>query len=494
MVKTTALFLLMLGMASVGWATAETRLTAKADKNISVLGEPVLVEIRAEDAREPLSSISLEKLKRDFNVYAISSSSQTLRKSGRSISTETMSLTLYPLRSGKLNVPAFSYRGSSSKAIALVVNESGKSMAKVIFKAALDTPQPRVRQASTLTLEIHDDGTLQWTAPPELLAPGVHQRRLSESQSEEMLDGKRYTVHRYAWALMPLREGKITVEFPLLDAFKFGTRLRYPLPPMQLNAAAVPAYLPVHVPIGQLQVSAEALPTEIALDRPVNWTFTVAGTGVSEEGLGKLVAASVRNSESMRFYPAVIGKDDSERALTAMQKLRVALPFVAIKTGALQLPEISLPYYDPASARIESASLEAAHVEVFNPLMRTGLKIALALLLIAGFSAAGYWLYIRVRRNRYRLKILLAIGRSTSADELHAALLKFADENESMRNATLRQWLQHMQRHFRVDERLSGLVHKLEIAKYADQKVQADISILAQQAAKLMKLCRLNKN
>jgi hypothetical protein len=477
-------------MTWTGWAAAGTRLTVKADKKTSVLGEPVLVEIKAEEVREPLSSISLEKLKTDFNVYGISSSVQTQRKYGRSISSETMSLTLYPLRSGRLHLPAFSYRGSSSKAIALTISESANKTAKVIFNTALDTAQPQVRQAATLALEIFDDGTLQWSAPRELAATGAHLRRLSESQREEILEGMRYTVHRYAWALMPLREGRISVEFPMLDAFKFGTRLRYPLAPLLLDAAAVPAYLPVHVPVGKLLLAAEPLPREIALDRPANWSFTVEGSGISEEGVGKLLAA-VRGNEMVRFYPPVIGPAENERTLTATQKLRVTLPFVPLKTGTLLLPEISLPYYDAAGARVDTVSLEPAEVAVFNPLWRSAQKITLGLLLLSGLSGLGYWLYSKLRLHLHRRKALLAIRNAISADELHGALLKFSGDGTLMQNGTLRQWLQHMQQRYQTDDRLSSFVRRLEVVKYAGDKPGVDTSLLAQDAARLLKLCKV---
>lgn len=492
MVKKSAMLVLLLCMTCHGWAAAETRLTVTADRKSSVLGEPVLLEIRAVDAREPLSSIGLEKLKADFNVYGISSNTKTERKNGHSINTETMSLTLYPLRSGRLTIPALSYRGSRSKPIALFVAESGKNTAKVIFKTALDTAQPQVRQAATLSLEIYDDGALQWTAPRELLAAGAHQRRLAESQSEEMLDGKRYTVHRYAWALMPLREGKIMVEFPMLDAFKFGTRLRYPVATFKLNSEPVPAYLPVHVPIGKLSIAADPLPQEIALERPVNWIFTVQGYGLSEEGLGKLLSA-MPNNERLRFYPPLIGQTDNERDLSAMQKLRVTLPFVPLQAGSLRLPEINLPYYDPASARLEAVALQPVQVAVFNPLWRTAQKIILGLLLLAGISGSGYWLFVRLRAYLYRRKALLAISRVANVEELHGALLKFPGDDMQLHNYTLQQWLQYMQLRYKTDERLSGLVRKLEAAKYAGGKTEVDISRLALEAAGIMKLCRVRR-
>jgi len=451
-----------------------------------VLGEPLLAELKAEDVREPLSTVNLEKLKQNFNVYGISSSVQTQTKKGRSVSSETMTLTLYPLRSGKLQLPAFSYRGKSSQPLMVSVLESSTQTSRVIIKTALDTSRPQVRQAATLSLEIYDDGSLQWTAPREIIAQGVHQRRLADSQREEVVEGTRYTVHRYAWALMPLREGGITVEFAMLDAFKFGTRLRYAVAPLWLDAAPVPAYLPVHVPIGKPVVSMESLPNEIALDRPVNWTFSVQGAGLSAEGVSKLLA-EIRGNEALRFYPPLIRPADNERPTSAAQTLLVTLPFVPLRTGTLQLPEINLPYYDPASTRVEAVFIPGARIEVFNPLWHTVQKVAAGLLALAGVIGLAYWLFKQLRRALKRRKSLLAISSAANADELHRALLKFDIGTATVHCLTLQQWLQRMQQVYGVDKRLAVIVQKLAIAQYGTDETDVGITEFAQEAAKMLK-------
>lgn len=494
MVKKYWLFLLLACVAWSGVTLAEVRLSIRADKKEIVLGEPLLVELKAEDVREPLGSISLDMLKQDFNVYAVSSNVQQQGRKGRAVKNETITLTLYPLRTGKLQLPAFSYRGKSTRPLPVSVLESGKKMSRVIFKRILDSAQPQVRQAATLVLEIYDDGSLQWSVPRELVASGAHQRRLAESQREEVLEGTRYTVHRYAWALMPLREGSLKIAFPMLDAFKFGTRLRYAVAPLLLNAAPVPAYLPVHVAIGKPLLTMEALPAEIAVDRPVNRVFTLQGSGISTEGLGKLLA-SIRGNESVRFYPLEISQIESEHSSTAMQTLRVSLPFVPLRTGTLQLPDINLPYYDPANGRLESLSVQAAQVEVFNPLWLSVQKIALGLIALLAVIGAGYWLGNVLRRYRKTRQSLSAISASKSAGELLRALLNFDNGRPMAQAHTLQQWLHAMQQDYIIDEQLHVLVRQLESKQYGTDKTNAGIAELADELAGLLrKLLAIKKS
>ena len=282
---------LLLCAAFFSMATAQAGLVAVADKKVIVYGEALTVTVKTEDAGLPLSGINLDKLKRDFNVYSIAGSARTQIKNGKQVKSQSMTLTLYPLRTGKLHIPALTLKGRSTRPLSVSVNTFGKHAPRVFIKAALDTARPQVRQEATLVLEIYDDSNLLWTAPREIISSAVHQRRLAESQRQEMRDGTRYTVHRYAWAVMPLREGGFALEFPMVDASVLGKRLRYAVSPLWLDAAPVPAYLPVHVPIGKPEILSEVLPDELALDRPVNWILTVQGAGVSVEGLGKMLAA-----------------------------------------------------------------------------------------------------------------------------------------------------------------------------------------------------------
>lgn len=467
-------------------ATAQTRLTASVDKKVIVYGEALTVTVKAEDPDLPLSTINLDKLKRDFNVYGISGNTQTQLKKGKQHKSQKLILTLYALRTGKLQIPAFTLKGNSTRPLNVTVNAYGKHAPRVIIKAALDTTRPQVRQEITLVLEIYDDSNLLWTAPREIVASAVHQRRLAESQRQEMLDGHRYTVHRYAWAIMPLREGGFALAFPMLDASVLGKRLRYVVPPLWLDAAPVPAYLPVHVSIGKPEILPETLPAELALDRPVNWTLTVKGAGVSVEGLGKMLS-SLRGSEALRFYPVKISASSKENTATAGQTLIVTLPFVPMQTGRLQLPDINFPYYDPASARLESVLIPGSVIEVFSPLWRSVYKIFIVLILLAGLTSLGYWLFRNFQRRITLQKQLLAIVNATTAPELVSALLGFEAGMSFHPCRTLQQWLRRIQQIYIVEPGLAISVQKINEAQYGKAVREEEIAKLARDVSGILK-------
>lgn len=485
MVKGLSLTVFLACMFFSGGSSAAPQLQVKVDKAASLLGEPVLVEINAIDMPASLSSMNLDKLKQDFDIFSINSNLQVQKSKGRARKIETMSLTLYPLRSGKLHLPALSFHGKQSRMVEIAIGESGKQTPQVVFKTAIDTAQPVVRQAFTLALEIVDDGSRQWAAPPELEATGLYQRRLAETQREENIAGIRYTVHRYAWSMMPLRDGKLKISFPMLDAFKFGARQRYPVAPVKLDATPVPAYLPVQVPIGKPDVIPEPLSTELALNRPINWTFSVSGSGISAEGLSKLLS-TLHSNESMHIYPLEISVDMNNRATTATQLLRVTLPLVPLRTGKLTMPDINFPYYEPERGMMQSVLLPGATVEVFDPVWQRIRIIILVLLVFAGLVVAGYQGYIKFRHLRRKRQCLHAIKISRTANELSKGLIQFAGDVVLQPHFTLQQWLQNMQQKYAFDERLVELVTRLASAQYGVENTDVNVSHLANEIVQIL--------
>lgn len=482
---------MLLVLSTPAWARAEPAFSVKTDKTASVLGEPLQLEIKAldvhepRDVHEPLGSLNLDKLKAQFNVYGVSSNVQTQRKKGRTVSNETMTLVLYPLQAGRLTLPVFSYRGHSSKAIAIEVAESGKQTGAVKFKTAVDVARLHVRQAGTVSLEIYDEGGLQWSAPRELVVQGAHVEKLADSQREESIEGTRYTVHRYAWILMPLREGPLTLAFPLLDAMKLGTRLRYAVSPLLLYAAAVPAYLPVHVPIGKPALAAEPLPQHIALQRPLNWVLKVQGAGLSAEGLAKLFAP-VHDTAALLFYPPQITPDTTERPLSAVQHWLVTIPLLPLRAGTLQLPEINLPYYDVEKERLDAVLLPASALEVINPLWHSLLMSVLLLVGVLAVIAVVYLLHCQWRRWRQKRKILKAVASAASVAELQQRLLGYGLQADEARPLTLQQWLLHMQQRYRPSSALQELVQQVLLAQYAAGVSEPEVATLAQHAARIL--------
>lgn len=463
MVKRFA-FCLALAFAGHAWA-----LTAQLDRKTLALGEPLTLSLSGKAAT--LEAIDLAPLQGDFEVFA-----RTLSKS------ETqgiLQLTLYPLKTGRLAIPALGSGRDRSRTLAVRVDAGSADMPAVSVKLHTEPGQPLVRQATRLTLELCDDGSLEWKRPNLPLSGRMQHRALGEEQIEIEQDGVRCTAHRYHWAVLPTQAGEIRFELPMLEANKFGQRLRLPPPVASFAAAPVPAWLPLNVPVGKPSLSAEALPAESPLERPLAWRFTVEG-GYSVDGLKALLALQLQAHAAWRAYPPTVELLAPEDRNSPLTRLAVTLYALPETSGPLALPALTLPYFDPGSGRLEQLALAKQTLEIYAPFWR---KLGLAAVLLAGSAVLLVllqWLHREWQWRRRRDDTLLAIGNAADPAELGLVLRAFSLTPNAQAAATLGQWLAHMRRQWQGTTALDALVAALEARRYnlqyiplADLKQQA---------------------
>lgn len=445
---------------------AAVRITAQADKNDLTLGEAMTVEIRITGADEhAIDSFTLDTLREDFDVAAVS----------RSVRPQLaiITATLHPLRRGAQFFPALTFRTANSTPFAFTVREAGTIIPRVIIRTGIDPAAPRVRQASLLVLEILDNGSMQWSAVTAPDAPGMHLRTLAPSQHTEVIDGMNTTVHRYAWAALPLRDGPLRVNFPRINATKFGSRLRYAVPPLQFNADPIPAWVPIHVPVGPPQIESAALPESIETQRPFNWQLRLTGAGLSEQGITKVIGVALHSNNTLFFYPPAVQLEDTPRASGPQQTFLVTIPLRILHTGEVHLPRIVFPYYDLTREQLDAARLDAPHITAFNPLVRTAARGAIGLMLLAAGITGAVFLSRFYRRARRRAAALRQVRHAADAVQLKAALLKFNCDQSAA--PTLGRWLQSMPN---VHVELKRRVRQLEQACYGPTKQQGDFQAL----------------
>jgi len=367
------------------------------------MGEPLLLRITS---AANLSELDLAPLKTDFEIFSQATSSST--RNGREQS--VLDLTLYPLRSGKLTLPSLMLGSARTRTLPIEIQPTFVSL-----RAWLDPAVPMEREPTTLHLEIRDDGSLGWDMPKQLEAPHTTLRPLPEQLREEQHEGAPSIVHVYRWRVLPLKHGSLNIAFGMLDANKFGQRLRFPLSAVSFRVQPAPTYLPLHLPIGKPILRTAALPKQITAGQPVAWHVDIFAPGLSSEGALKLLQYAA--PPGLRFYAPSV----TPITLDGNDALRITLTFVA-ERHAETFPALRLPYFDPQRQRIEALDIPAARLKVRDPLRE---KIILGALLISGvllLAWIGYKARPWLRRWRIKRAWLAHIQAAHNPADLYRAL------------------------------------------------------------------------
>ena len=285
------------------------------------------------------------------------------------------------------------------------------------------------REPATLHLEIRDDGSLEWPIPTQLDAPHITLRPLPEQLRDETREGVTSIVHDYRWSVLPLKGDSLRIAFGMLDANKFGQRLRFPLSDVSFRVRAAPAYLPLHLPIGKPTLRTDPLPKQITVGQPVAWNMDIQAPGLSVAGALKLLQYDT--PRGLRFYAPNV----TPITLDGNDALRLTLTFVA-ERGAETFPALSLAYYDPQQQRIEALNIPAARLTLRDPLRE---KIIIGVLLVAGVLLL-IWIGVKakpwLRRQQIKRAWLALIQAAQDTPSLYRALT----QETPWRAPTLQHW------------------------------------------------------
>ncbi len=411
MVKTLLLFFLLAG----GLANAAS-LSAQLDRTTVALGEPVSLTVQAQGLN--LDALDIGPLGARFDV-----SGRTL---SRGTDSETLVLTLYPRAAGVLHIPPLELDARRTATLSLTVTEGSDAVPRVTASWVLEPAEPWVNQPTRLTQAICDDGSLQWQRPALPTHSGRIVRALGEDEGEgNHATGEACTLHRFHWALLATHSGAAAFAAPMLDASRFGQRLRFPGPPLYYHAAALPAWLPAHVPPVAPIVHADSLPARWPLQRPLSWRLEVTG-GYSADGLKALLDLQLRESAALGVYPPLIEALTPDDRNSPLTRYAVTLFLQPRASGEVTLPTLNLPWYDPARGQLTSQVLPGRSIAVFDPRWQRARQVAGGLsgaLLLATLVWQGR------RMARWRLarrRGLRAIRAARGITELALAVRQFS--------------------------------------------------------------------
>lgn len=403
-----------LTLLACGMAHAAT-LMARLDKPTVALGEAVTLTLQSRES--DLDKLDTAPLDGAFDVFS--------RTRSQGAEGDMLVLTLYPRRAGVLSVPALSIEGRRSTALPLTVTDGSDTVPRVAAHWTLAPAEPRVNEPARLTLSICDDGSLQWRRPTLPIAAGRLLRELGEDEGVGMQGGEPCTLHRYYWALLATQSGDATVAVPMLDADRFGARLRFPGAESHYRALALPAWLPAHVPPVAPQVSADPLPERWPLQRPLAWRVDVTG-GYSEDDLQALLDLQLRDSPALGVYPPLIETEPVDAVDSPLSRYRITLYLQPRVDGRVIVPTLRLPWYDTGRGQLASVAISGRALDVFDPRWRLARQVIVAGTAALLLVAAGWRVRRMVRWRLARRRGLRAIRAAADWGSLAHAVRRFS--------------------------------------------------------------------
>ncbi|MDE1979235.1 MAG: hypothetical protein KGI86_07895, partial [Betaproteobacteria bacterium] len=148
-------------LAAARPAAAQASLQCRTEPAAVVLGHPLHWTLIARDLAAPLPSFTPAQFAPDWLL----TDQQGASGSTDGHSEQTATLTLYPLRSGRLSLPAVQVGSARCPAQTLDVAAAANGEAPLQWRTRMTPARPYALQALRVELWAIDGGNLAWTTP-----------------------------------------------------------------------------------------------------------------------------------------------------------------------------------------------------------------------------------------------------------------------------------------------------------------------------------------
>ncbi|MFP3425897.1 BatD family protein [Pseudoalteromonas sp. SIMBA_162] len=350
---------------------AATKLQASVDKNPVLAGEFFMLNISVDDnvkGEQPDTSVLLK----DFVVGPTSLSTRTNIINGSINKQTTWSVKLMTRTEGQYTIPSFTVSGLSSQPIDLTVTKRAANADNnndIFVKTSLSSNSLYVQEAGVYTLKLYLakellDGSLSTPSMEDALLTQLGK----QTESYELVDGKRYLVITREYLIQPQKSGPYTIAAPVfqgrvqqnyrqLEVSAIGEDQQIEIKPIpsDYNGAWLPSEL---VNLGE-----EWQPSDdtIEVGTPITRTITLTALGVTKEQLPDIEMPTING---IRSYPDQKENNNAVRNGRVVSQQTASYALLPQTPGTYTLPEIKLPWFNTKINRISFATLPARTITV----------------------------------------------------------------------------------------------------------------------------------
>nr|WP_238486416.1 BatD family protein [Motilimonas eburnea] len=360
---------------------------ASVSQNPVYVGEIFTLEVASDKSLDP-DELSTKELEASFDVFRPSVSRQKSYVNGTLTSSTRWTISLLAKQAGQVIIPPLTIAGETTQPIKLTVLDE-KQQANhqqaddVWMESSVSHNQVYVGQQLIYTVDLYIGAMLE---NANLQAPSLTGAQVVQLGSDEkqmvVKNGVKYQKITRKFAITPKQAGDVTITGARLTGELYktvatnGFRSRTVRQVVDINSGDVTLKVkakPSEIKDKDWLVSSEVLLSEqlqddavnLTVGQPITRTFTLIATNTGEQALPKI---AFNYPASVRIYP---DKDEVSSFIhqgTAFAQRISSHAIIAEQAGELVLPEVSVPWWNSETDKLEYAIVPARTIQVLpNP-------------------------------------------------------------------------------------------------------------------------------
>jgi len=289
-----------------------------------------------------------------------------------------------------------------------------------------------------------------------------------------------YTI-KIGWILYPLVAGQYEIELPqVIYRPNGGRKIKLKIPPQKLSVKSLPSYIPATMPVGEVLINNSMSPEKLGgiynTQTLLNWNIELITKNVLPQTIPPILR-QVKSSEALDVFPETLDKKVIKTYKGLQNELRYQVPIKALKSGKLDLPALSIQYFDPDDAKLKRAKSEPLNYWAVNYYLQWFIFVILVLGLLFALLKLFQLSY---RSFSARQKIRLAVQKINQAEniqQLRAALHELSKAKGWGDNATLQELLKSWKKQVGESIQLQSSLENLQAEQFSGEKSKSFVAL-----------------
>ena len=353
------------------------------DRNEIARGETVTLTIRIYDQRQGMQ-LDLTPLTSQFDVLGTRTSSQIRSVNGAVEAWTDYIVTLFPLEEGELVIPELDINGTATAPIQVTVTNEGprSNQSNEELYLEIETNKDSVYVQEQLLFTVRLYYTINGIRNPQFteleMEDSVIQLIGSPNQYEKLIDGERYGVYEKRYVIFPQRSGPLEVPDILFRGEVTDGSSNFVF--RNLNTRRVTAFIEgIKIDVlerpGVMQGNALWLPVS-SLTLEESWSTDINNLKVGDSAVRTMTMTAdgldgavlppfgPTEIEGLNLYPdpAEIDRTFVEGAIVGTRIETTTM--VATESGDVEIPEISIPWWNINTNQLEATIIPATRVVI----------------------------------------------------------------------------------------------------------------------------------
>ena len=345
------------------------------------------------------------------------------------------------------------------------------------------------REQVLLTLEIKTDDPFS-----RLEVQNFQQKGFSIIPfKQQRLEKKDHTLLSITWALFPFVAGEHILELPRVRYRPNRGRIQtLELQEPSIQVRRLPVYVPPTMPVGEISLkNSWDDGWLVGTNNLLEWKVRLEGNAVAKQTMPPITRQLV-STDSLQFFPVQNTLESVKSGGGVKYQQHYKVPLKPLNNGLVELPDITVQYFDPQKGKLQSASLVIPRVVALSNWLIW--LIGFVLLVIASLLAIYLFnvvktITIRASKKKQALKLLAS---SENYHDIRNSINQLSkaygwDENLSLSNF-ISLWEKEV-RHAPSSE-LHQIMNKLQADEFSSTEKLVENSGIKQLVEKLVILLR----